>query len=124
DAAVAEHDGHRAFRLGRVALMKDYAETGDCRRRYILNYFGEAYADACDHCDNCETGEVAKADKEVKVRGDQPFPLKSRVAHAKWGQGVVMAYPGGGKVSVLFDTEGPKELVTQFVVEKRLLAPA
>ncbi len=31
-----------------------YVETGICRRKYILNYFGEKYPhDKCDNCDNC-----------------------------------------------------------------------
>ena len=119
EEAVQEHKNFRQFRLGRVELMKDYAETKDCRRRYILNYFGEPTEGPCGHCDNCETGAV----KQVEVRNedeDLPFPLKGRVRHTKWGEGVVMGYETD-KIKVLFDTEGPKELVTRVVLENQLL---
>src|SRR5205807_5843589 len=95
---------HRQYRLGRVQLMKDYAETGDCRRRYILNYFGEPFPEPCGHCDNCETGA---AEKQEEQTAGLPFPLKCRVLHKKYGEGVVMAYEAD-KIIVLFDTEGTK----------------
>src|SRR5437763_6920655 len=31
-----------------------FAETGVCRRRVLISYFGEEYTDTdCHHCDNC-----------------------------------------------------------------------
>jgi superfamily II DNA helicase RecQ len=34
-----------------------YAETTGCRRRFILNFFGEDYdAEKCGACDNCLQG--------------------------------------------------------------------
>ena len=120
EEAVHENQAYRQFRIGRVELMKDYAETRDCRRRYILNYFGESYENPCGHCDNCEAGTAEKVD--VTNEG-LPFPLKSRVVHKKWGEGVVMGYEAD-KVNILFDTEGPKQLVTQFVLDHNLLEPA
>jgi ATP-dependent DNA helicase RecQ len=66
---------------------------------------------------------VNKVEQAKEDRPDLPFPLKSRVAHKKWGEGVVMAY-AADKVSILFDTEGPKELVTQFVIDNGILERA
>ena len=117
EEAVQEHEAYRAYRLGRVQLMKDYAETRDCRRRYILNYFGEPYPNACEHCDNCEAGTVEKVEAETD---DLPFALKSRVKHRKFGEGVVMRYDGD-KIVIQFDTEGEKELVTKVVLEQNLM---
>ena len=97
--------------------MKDYAETRDCRRRYILNYFGEAYPQPCAHCDNCDAGTVAKVEAQTS---HLPFPLKSRVRHKKFGEGVVMRYDGD-KVIVQFDTQGQKSMVTKVVLENRLM---
>ncbi|MDR1681079.1 MAG: DNA helicase RecQ [Prevotellaceae bacterium] len=42
--------------IGKQLLFETvaYSETGSCRRRVLLNYFGEEYPDEpCDNCDNC-----------------------------------------------------------------------
>lgn len=42
--------------IGRQLLMETvaYAESGECRRRLLLNYFGKDYsAESCGNCDNC-----------------------------------------------------------------------
>ncbi len=42
--------------IGRQLLMETvaYAESGDCRRRLLLSYFGEDYTECtCGACDNC-----------------------------------------------------------------------
>ena len=117
EQAVHEQESYRQYRIGRVQLMKDYAETRDCRRRYILEYFGERFPRPCGYCDNCQTGT---ADLYQQDETGLPFGLKTRVLHKKYGQGVVMAYEGD-KVVVLFDTEGTKSLVTDFVLKNGLL---
>jgi ATP-dependent DNA helicase RecQ len=123
-AAVEEivrvNEQHREYRRARVELIKDYAETRDCRRRYLLNYFGETAVEPCGYCDNCEAGTVSKHEA---IDEKLPFPLKSRVVHAKWGEGTVMRYEDD-KVVVLFEEAGMKEMVTDFVLEKKLLTPA
>lgn len=42
--------------IGKQLLKEtvDYAESGECRRKVLLNYFGEDYGDkGCGNCDNC-----------------------------------------------------------------------
>ena len=42
--------------IGKQLLKEtvDYAESGECRRRLLLNYFGEEYPSCnCGNCDNC-----------------------------------------------------------------------
>ena len=118
EEAVREQEMYREYRQARVELIKDYAETKDCRRRYLLNYFGEQCETCpCGNCDNCEAGTV---EKEEAKNENLPFPLKSRVKHNKYGGGTVMRYEED-KIVVLFEEEGVKSLVTAFVLEKGLL---
>src|SRR4051812_21320737 len=97
--------------------MKDYAETRDCRRRYLLHYFGEDLPEPCGHCDNCEEGIV---ERSTATQENVPFPLQARVMHKKFAAGTVMRYDGD-KIVILFDTEGYKSLVTQYLIEHKLL---
>ncbi|MGZ8919547.1 MAG: DNA helicase RecQ, partial [Limisphaerales bacterium] len=40
--------------LAQLELMVHYAEGSECRRRYLLNYFGEQFEEEnCNGCDNC-----------------------------------------------------------------------
>ena len=120
EEAAREQEAYRQYRLGRVELMKDFAESRDCRRRYLLNYFGEEGSQPCGYCDNCDAGVVTRSAPERKTDADHPFALKCRVQHKKYGQGVVMRY-NGDKVEVLVDEAGPKSLVTEFVIDHELM---
>jgi ATP-dependent DNA helicase RecQ len=98
-------------------MMRSYAETSECRRTYLLNYFGEEVDGACGFCDNCEAGAATTNGQE-----DYPFALNSRVSHSTWGEGLVLRYEGD-KMLVLFDQVGYKTLAASIVVEQGLLAP-
>ena len=76
----------RSFDRSRVDMMRAYAETDDCRRAFILSYFGEPFEPPCGRCDNCEAGRVHAPPADV------PFPVGARVAHGSWGEGVVQRY--------------------------------
>lgn len=114
--AVELEEQHHRVEQSRVEMMRGYAEVQDCRRQFLLNYFGEPYDDPCGACDNCDVG--------IQVEeGEEPFPLNSRVRHRKWGEGLVIRYEGD-KLTVLFDTVGYKTLAIQVVTEAGLLEPA
>ncbi|MEB7502915.1 ATP-dependent DNA helicase RecQ [Arthrobacter koreensis] len=108
----------------RLEMMRQYAETTECRRRFLLNYFGEDAADMCGYCDNCERAE---ADGEElgpsETDAPQPFALQSEVVHSEWGRGTVMSYEDE-TVTVLFESEGYKTLSVELVQEKGLLEQA
>ncbi len=93
--AVEAQERYREFERSRVEMMRAYAELRDCRRLFLLNYFGEPREEPCGFCDNCEAGLVAQ-------REDQPFPLSARVRHEEWGEGTVERYEAD-KMVVLFD---------------------
>ncbi len=117
DAAEAQ-EHHKEYDRSRIEMMRGYAEVLDCRRRYLLNYFGEEYEAPCGHCDNCEAGITVAEDA-----GSQPFPLNSRVRHGEWGDGLVQRYEGD-KMVVLFDDIGYKTLDVELVVANGLLEDA
>jgi ATP-dependent DNA helicase RecQ len=124
DAAEA-HEKHRQFRLSRVELMKQFAETERCRWRTILDYFGDAEgAERCGHCDNCRvtrpTSTTSSTTATDPSTAPGPWPVQARVTHRKFGGGTVLRYDGG-KVVILFDTEGTRELVTRVVQENGLI---
>ena len=35
-----------------VDMLRRYAGLTDCRRRFLLEYFGQQYPDPCRNCDN------------------------------------------------------------------------
>jgi ATP-dependent DNA helicase RecQ len=119
--AVEEQDEFRKTRRDQVDLVQDYGETHLCRRKYLLEYFGEEFAGQCGNCDNCDTGLAARA---AARDAGLPFPLKCRVEHPKWGFGTVMRYDGAGHVIVLFEKSGYRELSVDFVLARSLLRRA
>ena len=58
----------RASNIHLSALLR-YAESENCRRIPLLNYFGEKYAvDNCDMCDNCLSEEKELVDVTVEAQ--------------------------------------------------------
>jgi ATP-dependent DNA helicase RecQ len=113
-AAAEAEEMRRSFDRSRVDMMRAYAETDDCRRAFILSYFGEPFEPPCGNCDNCEAGRVSAPPVDV------PFPVGARVAHETWGEGVVQRYDDDSMV-VLFDEAGYKTLALEVVRERPLL---
>jgi ATP-dependent DNA helicase RecQ len=42
-----------AIYLKKLDQMADYGNLGSCRRKYLLNYFDEAFNEPCNNCDIC-----------------------------------------------------------------------
>nr|BFE66189.1 RecQ family ATP-dependent DNA helicase [Dactylosporangium thailandense] len=150
--ALAQFERHQTLRRSRIDMMRQYAESANCRGRSLLAYFGEQADAPCGHCDNCANGTVVvdpvvpaltwyqklfrrpsapvpapslshPASPGAKtVDESRPFPVSSEVRHSAWGTGTVMAYEQD-RVVVLFEQVGYKTLSVPIVQKSKLLEP-
>lgn len=73
--------------IGRQLLMEieAYAESGDCRRKLLLSYFGEDYTqDNCGACDNCLSPKPrfdARKEMAMVIRLINSLPEHFKVEH-------------------------------------------
>jgi ATP-dependent DNA helicase RecQ len=134
ELALAQVERQQTLRRSRIDMMLQYAESGGCRGRALLAYFGEQLNGACGHCDNCEAGTPGgrarrrpaaaiprpAAARTAAARNGHPFPVSSAVRHPDWGTGTVMAYDRD-RVVVLFEDAGYKTLSVPIVRSRGLL---
>jgi ATP-dependent DNA helicase RecQ len=111
-AAVAEEAERQARRdRSRVEVMHRYAEARDCRRRFLLGYFGQELDEPCGNCDICDEG--------WSTRGGGRSP-DSVVRHEQWGRGTIV-HQEADRLMVLFDEVGYKTLSLAAVSETGVL---
>ncbi|MFZ2176048.1 MAG: RecQ family ATP-dependent DNA helicase [Rhodococcus sp. (in: high G+C Gram-positive bacteria)] len=116
-AAVHMDEVGERMDRSRVEMMRGYAETYQCRRQFLLGYFGEQLAHPCGNCDRCDAhpvADVAPAPQEL------PFPIDSLVTHDTWGDGVVMRVEND-RITVLFDEQGYRTLSLDALGKSNLL---
>jgi ATP-dependent DNA helicase RecQ len=114
-AVAAEDDRRVQIDRSRVEMMRGYAELTDCRRRYLLNYFGETADELCGNCDNCDAGLGRAEDAH-----EEPWEMGDRVTHARFGPGQVVRYEGD-RIVVLFDRVGYGTLSVEMLTAADLL---
>jgi ATP-dependent DNA helicase RecQ len=111
---LANYETKKRYDQSKLAMMLQYAETTSCRRRFILNYFGENFtADSCGACENCLQGR-----RDHTLSG---YGIADVVYHAKFGQGTVERAEKD-LVTVLFPAVGYKTLLASAVSREMKIA--
>jgi ATP-dependent DNA helicase RecQ len=109
---LANYETKKSYDQSKLAMMLQYAETMSCRRRFILNYFGEDFdAVNCGACDSCLRALRRGTDAQATTGG---FRISDVVRHAKFGVGTVERAERD-LVTVLFPSVGYKTLLASAV---------
>ncbi len=128
--SLANYDTKKSYDQSKLAMMLQYAETRGCRRKFILNYFGEEYhAETCGQCDNCLRDAAAAASPREHARPTgitdrrvtSGYRIADVVSHPKFGQGTVERAEKD-LVTVLFPNVGYKTLLASAVVREAKIA--
>lgn len=109
---LANYDTKKSYDQSKLAMMLQYAETASCRRRFILNYFGEDFEQTnCGACDNC-LAALRRGIDDIAITGG--FRIADVVNHTKFGIGTVERTERD-LVTVLFPSVGYKTLLASAV---------
>ncbi len=125
--SLANYDTKKSYDQSKLAMMLQYAETSSCRRKFILNYFGEDYeSGACGQCDNCLRASAAVATRSRPKPTSTPlatsgYRIADIVTHPKFGQGTVERAEKD-LVTVLFPSVGYKTLLASAVMREAITA--
>ncbi|MDQ2865574.1 MAG: ATP-dependent DNA helicase [Candidatus Eremiobacteraeota bacterium] len=110
--SLANYDTKKSYDQSKLAMMLQYAENTSCRRRFILNYFGEDFElPNCGRCDNCLSAPVLTIDAGASTG---PFRITDIVEHSKFGTGTIERAEKD-LVTVLFPSVGYKTLLASAV---------
>ncbi|GAA1426255.1 RecQ family ATP-dependent DNA helicase [Agrococcus citreus] len=123
DEAARLAEARRRVDRSRSDMMRGYAETGGCRRRFLLGYFGEDLPELCGACDTCVSGSAARVEEARGAsEADANWPVGLDVRHEAWGDGSIVS-EDGDRITVLFDEEGYKTLALEAVERSGVLQP-
>jgi ATP-dependent DNA helicase RecQ len=123
--SLASEERRLAYEKSRLEMMRGYVENADCRRRYLLNYFGKDLDR--EQCDACDNDIVPQHEERVVIEEveavESPFALGDCVHHATLGKGTVQRI-AADSITVLFEGKGYKTLALALVLDNGLLQAA
>jgi ATP-dependent DNA helicase RecQ len=99
----------------RVEMMRSYAESPDCRRQFLLAYFGDYLPTPCGNCDRCRDNGGLATHAEPAIAPGTP------VEHREWGTGVVL-HGDSDRITVLFDYYGYRMLSVDAIRDNHVLS--
>ncbi|MDQ2873196.1 MAG: ATP-dependent DNA helicase [Candidatus Eremiobacteraeota bacterium] len=112
---LASYETKKSYDQSKLAMMLQYAENTSCRRKFILNYFGEDYERGrCGMCDNCRRAALFPAAAAAAPDAVSGYRIADVVNHPKFGQGTVERVEKD-LVTVLFPSVGYKTLLASAV---------
>ncbi len=113
--SLANYETKKSYDQSKLAMMLQYAESASCRRKFILNYFGESYDEArCGSCDNCVHAAATPARPPSEEARPGTFNISDVVVHPKFGIGSIERTERD-LVTVLFPSLGYKTLLATAV---------
>jgi ATP-dependent DNA helicase RecQ len=114
--SLANYETKKSYDQSKLSMMLQYAECVSCRRRFILNYFGEDFETTnCGKCDNCLHSAITRAvDLPAVGASTGGFKIADVVTHPKFGTGTVERAEKD-LVTVLFPSVGYKTLLASAV---------
>jgi ATP-dependent DNA helicase RecQ len=114
--SLANYETKKSYDQSKLAMMLQYAEVVSCRRRFILNYFGEDFDLVnCGKCDNCLRDARRSSTSQGAVGASTgPYKIADTVTHPKFGTGTVERAEKD-LVTVLFPNVGYKTLLASAV---------
>jgi len=98
-SALALHANHRKLEQSRIDMMRGYSETTDCRRQFLLGYFGDSAPVPCGACDNC-TDLVTKPASALRRKRseDTGRPHEAAARRRRWTRAGARADASAGAV--------------------------
>jgi hypothetical protein len=100
EALLIEYERRRRGDRERLDTMIRYAQTTECRVRFIARYFAAPMARPCARCDNCRAraagrlqrpARAARRDRSLVPARVSPFTRGDWVSHRTFGRGEVIA---------------------------------
>lgn len=112
--SLDREERRKRYERSRLEMVRGYALLRECRRRYLLNYFGEEMeAPVCGRCDCDATLSQTNTEENSPSPGMQ-------VRHREWGAGTIAAV-GEDTLDVEFPTAGRRTLVLSVALEQGLI---